>query len=497
MNFLEQYFYQNKNNAIHKWVHYFDIYDLYFKKYRDQEVVILEIGVFQGGSLKMWKEYFGEKAKIYAIDINPLCKQFETDSIKIFIGSQEDRDFLKMIKNQIPEIDILIDDGGHEMQQQIVAFEELYDHIKLGGIYVCEDLHTSYWNQYGGGYRKPGSFIEYSKNFIDYINAWHVSNSILPVNNLTKSMYSLHYYDSVLVVEKQDIKPPECKMTGEILIPIDSFPLPGTGRFMLKNKYLKAIKSIYHRFVLKIIKTQKSIYSIDRFQATERAFLKKKLFIHDIASYELGLNEIFKHEIYKFQARRSNPTIVDCGANLGMSVIYFKQLYPDASIIAFEADPHIFGFLQKNVESFGYENVELVKAAVWDSEGSISFQPDGGAGGRVVSGESNDNLSQVNTVRLRDVLTQHKVDFLKIDIEGAEDKVINDCKDILGNIDFLFIEYHSMAHQPQQLHEILRIVHESGFRYHIKEAFTRKYPFVSKNLNYGMDLQLNIFCSRE
>lgn len=226
MNSLEEYFYNNKKNAIHKWLHYFDIYDLYFNKYREQEVVILEVGVYQGGSLKMWRDYFGKKAKIYAIDINPLCKQFEEENIKIFIGSQDDKYFLNQIKNEIPTIDILIDDGGHEMHQQIVTFEEMYNHLKEDGIYLCEDLHTSYWTNYGGGYKNPKSFIEYSKNFIDFINAWHIPDKILPINNFTKSTYSLHYYDSILVIEKRKIKPPECKIIGEIIIPIENFPPP-------------------------------------------------------------------------------------------------------------------------------------------------------------------------------------------------------------------------------------------------------------------------------
>ena len=248
MNHLEEYFYQNKENAINKWLHYFDIYDLYFKKYRNQEVVILEIGVYQGGSLRMWKDYFGGRAKIYAIDINPLCKQFETDSIKIFIGSQEDRNFLDQVKSQIPRIDILIDDGGHTMQQQIVTFEEMYDHIKEDGIYLCEDLHTSYWVDYGGGYKNPKSFIEYSKNFIDSINAWHISNNDLAINKFTKSIYSLHYYDSIFVIEKKVITTPESKMMGKIIIPIEEFTSLSLKKLPLFSKLRKYFSKIYHKF---------------------------------------------------------------------------------------------------------------------------------------------------------------------------------------------------------------------------------------------------------
>ncbi len=215
MNFLEKYFTENKNRRIFKWHHYFEIYERHFEKFRNKDVSILEIGVLHGGSLQMWKEYFGSNAKIYGVDINPKCKEFEEKNVEIFIGSQSDRNFLREIKTRIPKIDILIDDGGHTMEQQITTFEELFEHVDENGVYLCEDLHTSYWEEFGGGYKNPNSYIEYSKNFIDYINAFHSKNESLKVNSFTKSAHSLHYYDSVLVVEKRKIEPPYTLKTGK------------------------------------------------------------------------------------------------------------------------------------------------------------------------------------------------------------------------------------------------------------------------------------------
>ncbi|MDR3266421.1 MAG: class I SAM-dependent methyltransferase [Tannerella sp.] len=213
MNDLEKYFRQNDKRLIDKWVHYFEIYDRHFCRYRNKEVVILEIGVSQGGSLQMWKNYFGEKAQIFGIDIEPKCKSFEEENIKIFIGSQSDRKFLREVKNQIPPIDILIDDGGHTMVQQIVTFEELFSHVKEDGIYLCEDLHTSYWLDFGGGRKRHGTFIEYSKNLIDYLNAYH--SRLMRVNEFTKSVNSVHYYDSIIVIEKRKREePPHTETTG-------------------------------------------------------------------------------------------------------------------------------------------------------------------------------------------------------------------------------------------------------------------------------------------
>lgn len=213
---LEKYFRNNDKRLICKWNHYFDIYECYFKRFRGKEIVLLEIGVEYGGSLQMWKNYFGEKAKIYGIDINTKCKEVEEENIEIFLGSQSDRKFLRKIKELIPPIDILIDDGGHRMTQQIVSFEELFNHVKDDGVYLCEDLHTSYWIEFGGGYKRKNTFIEYSKNFIDYLNAFHSKQRALKVNSFTKSVDSIHYYDSIIVIEKKIKNKPFEEKTGNI-----------------------------------------------------------------------------------------------------------------------------------------------------------------------------------------------------------------------------------------------------------------------------------------
>ena len=112
----------------------------------------------------MWKEYFGEKARIYGIDIDPRCKQFEESQIEILIGDQQDRDFLHTVRERVGAIDILIEDGGHRPKQQIATFEEMFPAVAAGGGFLIEDLHTSYWNEYDGGYKKAGTYIEYAKN---------------------------------------------------------------------------------------------------------------------------------------------------------------------------------------------------------------------------------------------------------------------------------------------------------------------------------------------
>jgi O-methyltransferase len=201
-NPLEEYFEANRRNVIHKWAHYFEIYHRHFERFVGKECVILEIGVAQGGSLQMWKSYFGANAKIYGVDVHPACKQFEGENIQIFIGSQSDTVFLQDLIYKIPTIDILIDDGGHRMDEQITTLEMLFDHMGENSIYLCEDTHTSYWEDYGGGYQNPNSFIEYAKTLVDHLNAWHIRNNALPHSRFTHNLHAIHFYDSIVVFEK-------------------------------------------------------------------------------------------------------------------------------------------------------------------------------------------------------------------------------------------------------------------------------------------------------
>jgi hypothetical protein len=216
MDDFSHYFWnESKKFVVHKWHHYFEIYDRHFAKYRGTNPVILEIGVAEGGSLEMWNYYFQGECTIYGIDINPNCKRFESafSNVKIFIGSQDDDNFLNKIKSEIPKIDILIDDGSHVNSHVIKSFEYLYPNITSGGTYLIEDLHTSYWPEYGGGLQRSGTSIEYLKTLIDKLNAkhqkiakkqfaWSPEVAYKADESFSNITNSLHFYDSITVVEK-------------------------------------------------------------------------------------------------------------------------------------------------------------------------------------------------------------------------------------------------------------------------------------------------------
>jgi 23S rRNA U2552 (ribose-2'-O)-methylase RlmE/FtsJ len=216
MNELRNYFEQNEGRLINKFDHYFDVYERYFSKFRNKKITIVEIGVYQGGSLQMWRKYFGKEATIWGIDIDPRCKSLEDENTHILIGSQEDPLFLRSIIDKIGMIDILIDDGGHTQDQQIISFKELYQQVNPdGGIYLCEDVHTSYINVYGGGHKRNNTFIEYSKSLIDQLNAHYTEQSSIQVNEFTKTTNTIHFYDSIVVFERKIMATPSSKMTGK------------------------------------------------------------------------------------------------------------------------------------------------------------------------------------------------------------------------------------------------------------------------------------------
>jgi Methyltransferase domain len=218
---LLDYFENHEHRMIHKWMHYFEIYERHFQQFRHKPLSMLEFGVLHGGSLQMWKYYFGKEAKIYGVDINPRCAELAEEQIQILLGDQENRESLRSICRDLPKFDIILDDGGHTMKQQVITFEETWSHLKDGGIYLCEDLHTSYWPAFGGGFKLPHTFIEYTKQLIDQLHAWYSPNAQLQVDSFTRSTFAVHYYDSMVIIEKRDMMQPYARMKGTPSFPLE------------------------------------------------------------------------------------------------------------------------------------------------------------------------------------------------------------------------------------------------------------------------------------
>ena len=201
---LWQDFSLNQEHTMLKWHHYFPIYERHLAPWRNKTATVLEIGIFKGGSLGMWRRYFGPMATIIGVDIEPSCKNFEQDDIRVRIGDQSDTTFLASIIDEFGVPDIVIDDGSHQMQHISQTFNYLYPKVSKNGLYIIEDLHTAYFEEFGGGIQNENSFINISKHLIDQLNADHSRGALAP-DFFTRNTFGISFYDSVIVFERGTI----------------------------------------------------------------------------------------------------------------------------------------------------------------------------------------------------------------------------------------------------------------------------------------------------
>lgn len=205
--------FDNLDRHCGKHSHYFDIYESHFAKYIGKSPVVVEVGICRGGSAEMWQKYFGPGATIVGIDIDPNAfkPEHQTPGCIQVNGNQADPAFWQKFLQEYPKIDIFIDDGSHICQHQIATLQSVWNSIAEGGTYLCEDTHTNYWPEYGGGLNNQGTFLQYAKTITDTMNLPHFKGQDLnPVNTQFAEMYKgllgMHFYDSIVVFDK-GVKP--------------------------------------------------------------------------------------------------------------------------------------------------------------------------------------------------------------------------------------------------------------------------------------------------
>ena len=180
-----------------KYINYFPIYDALLKKFRNKKIVFVEIGVFSGGSLFMWRNFFGKKAKIIGVDLNPDIKRFKKYGFEISVGDQSSDKFWEKFFKKYGKVDVILDDGGHTNYQQIITVNNCIPNIKDGGILITEDVHTSYIKDKWYNPSKR-SFINYSKKLIDDINSRYPGIKKQKFS-LNKFIYSIQNFESITV----------------------------------------------------------------------------------------------------------------------------------------------------------------------------------------------------------------------------------------------------------------------------------------------------------
>jgi cephalosporin hydroxylase len=204
---LQQYWLNNTGQSIHKWVNYFPIYEKHFAPWKGKSATVLEIGVEHGGSLQMWRDYFGPGSTIVGIDIDPNCARHEPPGTHVRIGDQTDTAFLQQVTDEFGPFDIVIDDGSHISDHITATFNFLYSKVTENGCYFVEDLHKTYEAPHGNSLSNPMSFINQVKAITDSLIADHVwhSNFTIKPTSFTRDTFCISFYDSIIVFDKKQI----------------------------------------------------------------------------------------------------------------------------------------------------------------------------------------------------------------------------------------------------------------------------------------------------
>jgi hypothetical protein len=210
---MEEIFFSNQGRMALKWIHYLPVYDRVLAPFRGKPVTMLEIGVAHGGSMEMWRSYFGSEATIFGIDLNPQCATVADPPSQVRIGSQADPDFLRRVVTEMGAPDLILDDGSHIATHQRVSFETLWPLLKAGGLYMIEDIHTAYYTWMEGGYKRAGTAIEMIKTLIDDQHGWHHGRKQIFAN--CEEIGAITVFDSIVIIEKVNRRRPGYYKTGK------------------------------------------------------------------------------------------------------------------------------------------------------------------------------------------------------------------------------------------------------------------------------------------
>jgi FkbM family methyltransferase len=265
----------------------------------------------------------------------------------------------------------------------------------------------------------------------------------------------------------------------------------GKGFLNRKNKFFRQEYSV---FDIGWVKEKILKHQTDQNLKFHTFKNKYKVAFKDGPVLLISITELFINEFYKFKSTTERPRIIDCGSYIGTSILYFKINYPHAIISGFEPDGKNYEIIHQNLENWKFHDTTVENAAIWIKNDYLAFDSKGNMGSKLDVAQDHDvNKKSVKCVRLKDLLNE-EIDFLKIDIEGAEYEVLKDCSDKLVNVKNLFVEYHGLYSENYKLNEILSILTDNNFNYYIKEGSpVHKRPFWDKDKKGDYDIILNIF----
>lgn len=267
-------FQQAKNYSV-KYEKYFDVYDQIFHRFKNKKITFVEVGVFNGGSLEIWKKYFHEDSKIIGIDFNPECKKFEDKGVEIFIGDQSNENFWDDFFKKVGKVDIILDDGGHTNLQQIITIMKSIRNINDDGIIITEDTHSSYMSKFGNPSKY--SFINFAKKVIDDIN-YKFPNLGKFENSLNDYIYSISFFESIVVFHINTQK-------------------TNINKIVTNNSNKKHFKDYrFHDITSKNFLKNKIFYILTYFQKYKFIFYSKSFFLKKIKFFKdkIKLKKFFK-----------------------------------------------------------------------------------------------------------------------------------------------------------------------------------------------------------
>ncbi len=220
--------------------------------------------------------------------------------------------------------------------------------------------------------------------------------------------------------------------------------------------------------------------------------------VPDAYSFIWQFREIFTDRSYAFPCTDPHPVIYDCGSNIGLSILYYSKYYPNCRVESFEPNPKVAEVLKQNTQGLKGCTINLHQEAVWIRDEVLAFGVEGDPdAGRIGDPDAVTGTVQVQARDLRSMLDREsRIDFLKIDVEGAESAIIPHIMPCLHKVQSLFVEYHSRPGDPQALGTILRCLEEAGFRYYLKTENRRRQPFINHGQELGMDYQTNVYAFR-
>jgi SAM-dependent methyltransferase len=202
-----------RDGVVHKQHHYLPLYDRYLAQWRGTACRVLEIGVSKGGSLSLWRRWFGPSATIFGIDIDPRCARHDGVNASVRIGDQADLAFLNRVVDEMGGLDVVLDDGSHRMADARASFDALFPRLAPGGIYLIEDMHSAYWQSWGGGLGAPGNIYRLAFDMVDDMHHWYHGEAPHDAER-AKWVTGVHVHDSMLLIEKQPVHRPRNSIVG-------------------------------------------------------------------------------------------------------------------------------------------------------------------------------------------------------------------------------------------------------------------------------------------